>query len=141
MSPPDGRKPRIFVADDDRDVLELILTRLGLAGYDTAYGRNGMEALAGIAAFRPAAVILDINMPRLDGFGVLERMRAPGHPCLAPVMVLTANHSPVEVQRALKLGAKDFLTKPFEGPQLLARVNRLLRAKPAPPPPLQLYLE
>jgi two-component system OmpR family response regulator len=130
MPPLEGRKPRIFVADDDRAMLELILTRLDLAGYETAYGRHGREALAGITAFHPAVVILDVNMPQLDGFGVLEALHRLTPAFTAPVMLLTARHAPDDVQRALKLGAKDFLAKPFEGPQLLARVARLLRPKP-----------
>ncbi len=133
MLPRDARKPRIFVAEDDRDVLDLILTRLTLAGYMTAHARDGHEALRGIAAARPAGIILDINMPNLDGFGVLERLSAaaPAGP-KTPVMVLTARHAPDDVQRALSMGARDFLTKPFQDAQLLARVARLIRARPAP---------
>jgi len=130
MPPPEPRKLRVFVAEDDRGVLDLILTRLELAGYETAYGRDGREALHRLAAYRPNAVILDINMPNLDGFGVLEALRRMTPAFNAPVMVLTARHAPGDVQRALKLGAKDLLAKPFEGPQLLARVARLVRPKP-----------
>jgi DNA-binding response OmpR family regulator len=126
----EGRKPRIFVAEDDRAVLDLILTRLTLAGYETAYGRDGWEALSGITAYRPAAIILDINMPNLDGFGVLERLRKMNPPSLTPVMVLTARHAPDDVRQALSLGARDFLAKPFEDAQLLARIARLLRPRP-----------
>ncbi len=130
MRAPEIRNPRVFVAEDDRNVLELIVTRLALAGYDTAYGRDGREALRGIAAFRPAAVLLDINMPNLDGFGVLEQLRDQTQTFTAPIMVLTGLHAGDDVRRALDLGAKDFLTKPFEGAQLLARVARLIRPKP-----------
>lgn len=126
----EARKARVFVAEDDRGVLDLILTRLTLAGYETGYGRDGWEALSGIAAYRPAAIILDINMPNLDGFGVLERLRKMTPALLAPVMVLTARHAPDDVRRAMSLGARDFLAKPFEDTQLLARVARLMRPKP-----------
>lgn len=127
---PEARKARIFVAEDDRGVLDLIVTRLTLAGYDTAYGRDGWEAVHGIEQTRPSAVVLDINMPSLDGFGVLEALRK--RPTLAPipVMVLTARNAPDDVQRALALGARDFLAKPFKDDQLLARVGRLLRPRP-----------
>ena len=124
------KRRRIFVAEDDRGVLDLIITRLALAGYDTAYGRDGYEALDGIYATRPDAIILDINMPRLDGFGVLEQLRKMKAGRGAPVMVLTARHSPDDVRRALSLGARDFLAKPFQDSQLLARVPRLLQGKP-----------
>jgi len=76
--------------------------------------------------------VLDINMPVLDGLSVLEALKAGG--CLFPVLVLTARHARDDVRRAVSLGAKDYLTKPFTEAQLLARVARLLRA-PVPAPP------
>lgn len=77
--PPNARTKRIFIAEDDRNLLELLTTRLGLAGYETSFGRDGWEALEGIHSTRPAAIVLDVNMPRLDGFGVLRHLRkSPG---------------------------------------------------------------
>lgn len=130
MTQPEARKGRVFVAEDDRGVLDLIVTRLTLAGYDTAYGRDGWEAVQGIQQTRPAAVVLDINMHSLDGFGVLDALRKKLPLAPIPVMVLTARNAPGDVQRALALGARDFLTKPFDDAQLLARVARLLRPRP-----------
>ena len=69
-------------------------------------------------------------MPGLDGFGVLEGMGLHGHIETTPVLMLTARNAPEDVQRALKLGARDYLTKPFDDKQLLARVARLLRPRP-----------
>ena len=66
---------RILVAEDDPLVLELITTRLEIAGFRTFYARDGFEALAKLAELRPSAMVLDINMPRLDGFGVLKEMK------------------------------------------------------------------
>lgn len=129
MTRPERRKARVFVAEDDRGVLDLVVTRLTLAGYDTAYGRDGWEAVAGIQQIRPAAIVLDINMPNLDGFGVLEVLRKKTELATIPVMVLTARNAPDDVQRALALGARDFLAKPFDDAQLLARVARLLRPR------------
>jgi len=130
MTPPEARRGRVFVAEDDRGVLDLIVTRLTLAGYDTAYGRDGWEAIQGIQLTRPAAIVLDINMPNLDGFGVLDALRKKPPLAAIPVMVLTARNAPGDVQRAMALGARDFLTKPFDDVQLLARIARLLRPRP-----------
>lgn len=126
----EGRKARIFVAEDDRGVLDLVVTRLMLAGYETAYGRDGWEAIAGIQQTRPAAIVLDINMPKLDGFGVLDILGRKPDLASIPVMVLTARNAPGDVQRALALGARDFLAKPFDDALLLARIARLLRPRP-----------
>lgn len=124
----------ILVADDDPLVRELILTHLRLAGFDAHGARDGREAVERARALRPQALILDINMPELDGFGVLAALQelrlTPG----TPVLVLTARHAADDVRRAIKLGAKDYLAKPFTQEQLMARVGRLLRAPIAPPP-------
>jgi two-component system, chemotaxis family, chemotaxis protein CheY len=124
--------PRIFVADDDRAILELITIRLDLAGYLTSQARDGWEALEGIYTSRPAAIVLDIGMPRLDGLGVLRHLRkTPGFANL-PVMMVTARNTPMEVRSAMELGARDFLAKPFDDAQLLSRVARMLRRRTKP---------
>jgi two-component system OmpR family response regulator len=120
-------RPRIFVAEDDPGTLDLIMTRLTLAGYEVAYGRDGWEAIRGIRANLPAGVVLDINMPNLDGFGVMKNLRDNPVGARLPIMVLTARHAPEDVRHALALGARDFLAKPFKDEQLLARVARLIR--------------
>lgn len=123
---------RILVAEDDHDVRELLRTRLTLSGFDVHVARNGSEALALVSSVKPNAMVLDINMPEVDGFSVLEALRTRG--CLFPVLVLTARHAADDVRRAVSLGAKDYLTKPFTEAQLQARVARLLRA-PVPVAP------
>ncbi|MDI1365841.1 MAG: response regulator [bacterium] len=132
MSQLDRKPPRIFVADDDRAILDLITTRLDLAGYNTLQARDGWAALEGIYTSRPAAVVLDIGMPRLDGLGVLRHLRKTPSFASLPVMIVTARNTPMEVRSAMELGARDFLAKPFEDAQLLSRVARLLRRR-APP--------
>ena len=131
--PLEARRRRIFIAEDDRNLLELLTTRLSVAGYDTVFGRDGWEALDGIHSTRPAAIILDVNMPRLDGFGVLRHIRKSPLVANIPVMMLTARNAPGDVKEALALGARDYLAKPFSDALLLARVARLLRARPVAP--------
>ena len=108
-------------------VLDLITTRLEIGGYQTFIARDGYQGLARISEVRPAGVLLDINMPRLDGFSMLKLMRERGVLAETPTMVLTARNQPNDVATAIGLGAKDFLTKPFSSEQLLARVARLVR--------------
>lgn len=121
-------KSRILVVDDDPMILELLVTRLDLAGYQVATARDGQEALKCIRDVHPHAMILDVNMPRLDGFGVLQHLKSSGRILTLPVMVLTARYQASDVQEAIKLGAKDFLAKPFKDNQLFMRVERLLRS-------------
>ncbi|WP_419318641.1 response regulator [Caulobacter sp. ErkDOM-E] len=131
--PIEARRRRIFIAEDDRNLLELLTTRLSLAGYDTVFGRDGWEAIDGIHSTRPDAIILDVSMPRLDGFGVLRHIRKSPLVANIPVMMLTARNAPGDVKEALALGARDYLAKPFSDALLLARVARLLRARPVAP--------
>lgn len=124
-------RTRILIVEDDPIILDLITTRLDIAGYDTYFARDGFEGLKRLHELRPSALVLDINMPRLDGFGVLRKMRQEG--LNTPTMVLTARNQPDDVKQAIALGARDFLAKPFKDEQLLQRVGRLLRKAPARP--------
>ena len=118
-------RPAILIAEDDSEIRHLIRERLEGAGYETRLARTGGEAVAALQAWTFAGLILDINMPELDGFGVLEAKAS--FRSLPPVLMLTARHAASDVQRALALGARDYLTKPFSETQLMARVRRLMR--------------
>jgi two-component system OmpR family response regulator len=120
-------KPTVLVAEDDVGVRDILRARLHQMGLEVDVARNGREALDRIIAWRPAAVVLDINMPELDGFGVLEALQKRGLKP-PPTLVLTARHTGDDVRRAIKLGAKDYLTKPFSEAQLQARMGRLFRS-------------
>jgi len=120
------RARRVLVVDDDPHIVELIVTRLGLAGFETHAARDGNEAIQRLTQFRPEAMVLDINMPVLDGFGVLAHMQANGLSARTPTMVLTARNNAGDVARAVQMGARDYLSKPFNDALLLQRVRRLL---------------
>ena len=117
---------RVLVVDDDPYVAELIQTRLEIAGYMTSVARDGIQAIQRLSDFRPEAMVLDINMPCMDGFGVLSHMRANNLTARTPTMVLTARSQADDVSRAIQLGARDYLSKPFQDDMLLSRVKRLL---------------
>ena len=122
----EGRRPSVLIVEDDPLVLELIATRLDLSGFQTFYTRNGRDGLDRIRDLRPDGLVLDINMPVMDGFKVLSHLKSAGT-FYPPTLVLTARNKPEDVKTAIALGARDFLAKPFKDDQLIARVGRLVR--------------
>ena len=124
--------PKILVAEDDPAMLDLVSRWLEAAGYGVVKARDGEEVIEAIAEPTLAAIVMDVTMPRMDGFQVLAQLRALRRP-LPPVILLTARHAADDVRKALSLGARDYLAKPVERAHLLSRLERVLRAaKPAP---------
>jgi DNA-binding response OmpR family regulator len=117
---------KILVVDDDRELRELIGFVLGSAGYQVVQAGDGAEALRHHAAVRPDLVILDVNLPVLDGFEVCRRIRIDSD---TPVMMLTVRGEEADQVRGLDLGADDYLAKPFSPRTLSARVRALLRRR------------
>ena len=116
----------VLVVDDEPDILLLHRLNLEAAGHTVVLAADGMTALDRIAEQRPDCVVLDVMMPVLDGWGVLERLRGVvGAP---PVLVVSAKSSSSDIGRARELGAADFLAKPFDGDELVDRVAALLVA-------------
>lgn len=117
---------RILVVDDNEAVRELLSIRLGVLGYTVQVAKDGGAALDRFADFKPDAMIVDIGMPHLNGFGFLERLGIlKVHQ--TPTLMLTAHLGDTDVRRAIELGARDFLAKPFDEQQLFRRVARLMR--------------
>lgn len=116
---------KILVVDDDLELLGLIAYALRQAGYLVIEAQDGPSGLEAFERERPDLAILDGNLPRVDGFEVLRRLRAAG--VRTPVMMLTVRSSEEDQVRGLDLGADDYLTKPFSPRTLLARVRALLR--------------
>ena len=123
---------RVLIVDDDPMMLELVSTRLDLAGFETMRARNGHEGLNRLRDHSFNAMILDLNMPSLSGLDVLKQMKALGYLPRVPTMMLTASHQANDVRLAIQSGASDFLGKPFEDHVLLSRVARLVRRSTAP---------
>ena len=124
---------KVLVAEDDPAILELLVTRLEVVGYRTAEARDGYAALDRWDHFFPDVVLLDVNMPRLSGFGVLQARRDRGLFGKTPVLMLTARNARADVETARALGARDYLVKPFNGQDLLQRVAKLAKLRPAGP--------
>jgi DNA-binding response OmpR family regulator len=115
---------KILIADDDNDLLALIAFSLSQAGYMVVKANDGAAAIALFASESPDLVLLDINMPKANGFQVCERIREKSR---VPVMMLTARGEEEDLVKAIELGADDYLTKPFSPRTLLARLKALLR--------------
>jgi two-component system response regulator MprA len=116
---------RILVVDDEPAVREAVDRALRLAGYDTELAADGAEALDVLADGAPDALVLDVLMPRVDGFEVCRRLRSAGD--RTPVLLLTARDAVPDRVRGLDAGADDYLVKPFALDELLARLRALLR--------------
>ena len=119
---------KILVCDDDELLTELLQFRLEAKGFDVTVAGDGREALDNIRLARPDAVVLDAMMPGIDGFEVLRRIREDVATRNIPVLMLTARKGERDVVDALRLGASDYLSKPFIPDELSARLLRLLTA-------------
>ncbi|WP_190108304.1 response regulator transcription factor [Streptomyces cinnamoneus] len=120
----------VLVVDDDPDVRAAVVDGLTVEGYAVRAAADGLEALSAVAAVPPAAIVLDLAMPVLDGLAVCRRLRELGD--RTPVLVLTARDAVSDRVAGLDAGADDYLVKPFALDELLARLRALLR-RAAPP--------
>lgn len=127
MSPAEhGETPaRILIVDDEPAVREALRRSLVFEGYATELAVDGLDAVERVAAHRPDMIVLDVLMPRMDGLTAARRMRASG--VTVPILMLTARDTVGDRVTGLDAGADDYLVKPFELDELLARIRALLR--------------
>ena len=118
---------RILVIDDDQAIAELIKVNLDLLGHQVSTANDGMKGLALAQQNRPDLIVLDVMMPDLDGFTVCQRLRQNAATAGIPVLMLTALGMTKDKVKGFDSGADDYLTKPFEIPELQVRVRALLR--------------
>jgi DNA-binding response OmpR family regulator len=124
-APTEGR-PVILAADDDEDILQLIVFRLERSGYTVLQAHDGEEALALALENRPDLAVLDVLMPKMDGFELTRRLRAEPATSRMPIIFLTARVQDADVQEGFDAGADDYLRKPFSPQELRARVQAIL---------------
>jgi diguanylate cyclase (GGDEF)-like protein len=117
----------ILVVDDDPDIARFVEVNLRSAGYDVAVAADGEEALERAAELRPDLVLLDVMMPRIDGFEVAQRLRKTPQTANASIIMLTAKALSADKVTGLQAGADDYIIKPFDPIELLARVKGTLR--------------
>jgi two-component system response regulator MprA len=120
-------KPRVLVVEDDQEIANVLLRSLRLEGYDVRAAGDGVSALDEAIVFEPDAVVLDLGLPRLDGVEVAKKLRSDGD---VPILVLTARDAVDDRVKGLDSGADDYLVKPFDRQELLARLRALLRRRP-----------
>jgi two-component system OmpR family response regulator len=118
---------RILVVDDERSITDLVTMALNLQGVTVEVAHSGSDALRAVQAFRPHLVVLDVMLPDLDGFEVLERMGQERQSSEVPVLFLTARGDLDDRLRGLALGGDDYMTKPFSVEEMLLRINAILR--------------
>ena len=116
---------RVLVVDDEEYINDLIAAGLRFVGFEVDTAADGREALAKVASNRPDLIVLDVAMPDIDGFEVLQRLRRDGLD--TPVVFLTARDAPVDRVKGLRIGGDDYITKPFSLDELLARIEAILR--------------
>ena len=124
-------KARILIADDAPDVVELLRKRLRHEGYDTIEACDGEECLELAREHKPDLIILDVMMPKLDGFEVCRRLKANRRTAYIPVLMLTAKGEVESKVKGLDAGAQDYVAKPFNYAELSARIKSLLTAQAA----------
>jgi two-component system response regulator MprA len=122
-----GRDPRVLVVEDDDEIAQVLQRSLRLDGYDVRIAADGQAALDQAAAYHPDLVILDLGLPKVDGIEVARRLRAADD---VPILMLTARDAVESRVEGLDSGADDYLVKPFERQELLARLRALLRRRP-----------
>jgi two-component system, OmpR family, response regulator len=125
MASPVETPIKVLIVDDEAGVRELLKDALKLAGFETHTASDGMSALTTLRTYTPDIMIIDINMPLMDGFELVERLRETGNE--VPVLMLSARADRVDVTRGLTLGADDYVVKPFGLEELVLRLKAILR--------------
>ena len=124
----DTRPTRVLVVEDDSDIAQVLQRSLRLEGYDVRVAGDGVQALDDYHAYLPDVMILDLGLPRLDGIEVARKLREDEQD--VPILMLTARDALESRVEGLDTGADDYLVKPFERQELLARLRALLRRRP-----------
>jgi two-component system alkaline phosphatase synthesis response regulator PhoP len=126
---------KVLIVEDEQGVVHLLRSRLEPEGFQVIAANNGQEGLRAVTEARPDLVILDLTLPGLDGFEVCRRIRRQPETARLPILVLSGRAEEVDKVVMLELGADDYVTKPFNTKELVARVKTLLRRVSTPPLP------
>ena len=123
-----ARPVRVLVVEDDEEIAQVLQRSLRMEGYEVKLAEDGVQGLEEAHAFLPDLIVLDLGLPRLDGVEVAKRLRDAGEQ--VPILILTARDALESRVEGLDVGADDYLVKPFERQELLARMRALLRRRP-----------
>ena len=119
------KNPLVFVVDDNKITVKLLKRTLESNGYDVQEAYDGIDCLEKVAQRPPDAIVLDVMMPRLDGYGTVQRIKASEETAGIPVVIVTALNDVANQLKAIEMGADDFLSKPVENKLLIAKVKML----------------
>jgi two-component system, OmpR family, response regulator len=125
MSDPEKSTLRVLVVDDEDSLVDLVSSSLRFTGYQVRSEQSGFDALSAVRSDPPDLVVLDVNLPDIDGFEVCRRLRRDGHQM--PVIFLTARDGPDDLRTGFRQGGDDYIRKPFSLEELTLRVEALLR--------------
>ena len=115
----------VLAIDDSRTIREMLRETLCKAGFEVHVAVDGLDGLEKLPEVNPNVIITDINMPRLDGFGVIEAVRAAADRSALPILVLTTESAPDLKERARKSGATGWIVKPFDDAKLISAIRRI----------------
>ena len=124
---PSDRRPKILCVDDEPKNLKLLEAILSPIGYEVIFAESGNSALESVGRQQPDIILLDIMLPGMSGYEVLEKLRLDKNFRLIPVVMITALHEMQDRLRAINAGCDDFISKPFDKNEVLARVKALLK--------------
>jgi two-component system phosphate regulon response regulator PhoB len=127
MQTAEAHGKRVLVVDDEPDIVALVAYHLAKSGYGVSTATTGADAIEKARAEQPAAIVLDLMLPDMSGFKVLEKLRAEDGTKSVAVLMLTARRDEPDKIRGLSLGADDYLTKPFSPQELILRIGAILR--------------
>ena len=116
---------KILIAEDDKDIRELIVISLKFAGYEVISAADGQQAVDLTVEEKPDLIMLDIRMPRLNGFQALEQIKAKCEFADTPVVILSAKGQECEIQAGLELGATQYILKPFAPDELIEKIKQI----------------
>jgi DNA-binding response OmpR family regulator len=127
-----GKKKKILIVDDERDVVKVLMIRLQGVGYDVVTAFDGAQGVFMAHKEKPDLIILDIRMPAGNGFSVAQRLKRSIHTFTIPVIFLTGSPEKNAEEKAMALGARFYIKKPYDPEELLDAIKRALEEKSAP---------
>ena len=127
-----SEKVKILLVDDEPDLVQLVSVRLEAAGYEMAAAFDGQEALEQVKKVKPALIILDLMLPKLDGYKVCRLLKFDGKYKKIPILIFTARAQEEDIKLAMECGADAYLTKPFDAQMLLEKLKEMLNQTAAP---------
>jgi DNA-binding response OmpR family regulator len=126
-----GDKKKILVVDDERDIVRALMIRLQTSGYEVVTAFDGAQGVFMAHKEKPDLIILDIRMPAGDGFSVAHRLRRSSHTWMIPIIFLTGSPERGSEERAMEMGARFYIKKPYDPEELLDAIRRALETEPS----------